>query len=301
MDEAIKAAKEKGEDTASIFERKRNNLAEQRESVKAECQAHPTICALTLREYANQALDSVDTLIGRLYFDRSVVAFTHEESAKDNAVIDNYTNGTGQSLEYVLNGAKFLGGEDTKFSMTGKSIKTRVHNQQVNPSNSAPEVVVIKTESGKKGNWNKDLNKLQPNTIYHVDGNKTYHTDALTRTSVVESTLKLSKNSRNSYQQTKAGKSGNVGDEGGHLIASIFNGPGEKLNIVPMDGNLNKSAWKKMENKWANALKNDHQVQVKIDISYKDKGTRPDSFSVTYQIGNEQPIREGFINAPGGK
>lgn len=27
---------------------------------------------------------------------------------------------------------------------------------------------------------------------------------------------------------------------GGYLIASIFNGPGEKLNLVPMDGNLNK-------------------------------------------------------------
>lgn len=26
----------------------------------------------------------------------------------------------------------------------------------------------------------------------------------------------------------------------GHLIASIFNGLGEKLNLVPMDGNMNK-------------------------------------------------------------
>lgn len=48
-------------------------------------------------------------------------------------------------------------------------------------------------------------------------------------------------------QQCKAGKCGVSGDEGGHLIASIFGGLGEKFNIVPMNGNLNKRAWKKME------------------------------------------------------
>ncbi len=34
----------------------------------------------------------------------------------------------------------------------------------------------------------------------------------------------------------------------GHLIASVFNGPGERLNLLPMNGNLNKGAWKAMEN-----------------------------------------------------
>ncbi|HGX8801968.1 TPA: DNA/RNA non-specific endonuclease, partial [Escherichia coli] len=45
--------------------------------------------------------------------------------------------------------------------------------------------------------------------------------------------LVASKSDRNTYQQCKAGKCGSSGDEGGHLIASIFNGPGEKLNLVP--------------------------------------------------------------------
>jgi len=43
-------------------------------------------------------------------------------------------------------------------------------------------------------------------------------------------------------------------DEGGHLIASIFKGPGEQINYTAMDGNLNKGAWKRMENKWAEAF-----------------------------------------------
>jgi hypothetical protein len=34
-------------------------------------------------------------------------------------------------------------------------------------------------------------------------------------------------------------------DEGGHLIASIFNGPGEQVNFAAMDGSLNKGAWKR--------------------------------------------------------
>lgn len=305
LNKAVKEAKEKGEDTAPLFERKRNHLAQEREQVKAECLAYPTLCGSRLRWYANHALEPVESFAGRLYFDRDVIAFTQEESAKDNAVIDNYTNGFGQALEYALVTAKSLNGEEPRFSMTGKSIRPGIHNSQEKQPDSKPEVVVVNTrddwKSGSKNNWTKELNKPKSNEVYHLDGNKTYHTDELGRTKSVESSLVFSKNDRNAYQQSKAGKSGNAGDDGGHLIATIFNGPGEKINTVPMDANLNRGAWKKMENKWADALKNGHQVQVKIDVSYKDNGARPDHFSVTYQVGNERPIRERFENAPGGK
>ncbi|MEI2264979.1 DNA/RNA non-specific endonuclease [Erwinia sp. CGal63] len=145
------------------------------------------------------------------------------------------------------------------------------------------------------------MNNPQPNTPHRVDDNKIFKTDSLGRTESVESSLAWSKNDRNTYQQCKAGKCGVVGDEGGHLIASIFNGPGEKLNLVPMDGNLNKGAWKKMENTWANALKDGKKVDVKIEPSYSGSNVRPDSFSVTYRIDTERPVREVFNNAPGGK
>jgi filamentous hemagglutinin len=52
-----------------------------------------------------------------------------------------------------------------------------------------------------------------------------------------------------------AGKCGVSGGEGGHLIASIFNGPWERLNLLSMNGNLNKDTWRSMENAWASALK----------------------------------------------
>lgn len=164
---------------------------------------------------------------------------------------------------------------------------------------SGKNIVVV--DSGKKGAWNKAMNKLEPNTVYKVDGNKTYHTDELSRLSDIKATLELSKNDRNTYQQCKGGKCGNPGDEGGHLIASIFGGPGERLNIVPMDGNLNKGAWKAMENSWAKDLKAGKKVDVQIQPIYSDNSKRPSSFNVTYSVDNGRPTRVNIDNAPGGK
>ncbi|EGJ4616552.1 filamentous hemagglutinin, partial [Escherichia coli] len=159
---------------------------------------------------------------------------------------------------------------------------------------------IVVVNSGKKGAWNQAMNKPEPNTVYKVDGNKTYQTDALGRTSSVEGILVASKSDRNTYQQCKAGKCGSSGDEGGHLIASIFNGPGEKLNLVPMDGNLNKGVWKQMENTWANALKDGKQVNVKIEPVYTGENKRPESFSVTYSIDGGRPVIKDISNTPGG-
>nr|WP_306310609.1 DUF637 domain-containing protein [Xenorhabdus aichiensis] len=299
LDRQVKAAKEKGEDTTPIFEKMRKSLAEDRDMVKTTCKDSPTICGAAHRELANEAIGEFQG-IGEFYFDRDVVAFVKTETDKDNAVINDYISTKGEILEYVFNGAEILVGNETKFSIKGKSTNS-AHNQQTNPSGSSPTVVVVKTDSGTKGNWNKDLNKPQPNTIYHVDGNKTYHTDALGRTNNIEASLNLSSNDRNSYQQRKSGKQGNPGDDGGHLIATIFTGPGEKLNIVPMDANLNRGNWKRMENSWANALKEDRQVSVKIEAVYSDNSVRPDKLTVRYQIDNEKPVRETFQNKPGGK
>ncbi|WP_088246022.1 contact-dependent inhibition effector tRNA nuclease [Escherichia coli] len=160
---------------------------------------------------------------------------------------------------------------------------------------------IVVVDSGKKGAWNKAMNKPEPNTIYKVDGDKTYHTDNLARPTQVEATLSANVKDRNGYQQCKAGRCGNLGDEGGHLIASIFNGPGEKLNLLPMDGNLNKGAWKSMENTWAKALSEGKDVKVNIQPSYTGNSVRPDKFYVEYSINGGRPVSETFKNVPGGK
>ncbi len=158
----------------------------------------------------------------------------------------------------------------------------------------------VEVRSGGKGSWTKELNKPEPNTIYKVDGNKVYQTDSLGRVEKVESSLSLTKNDRNTYQQCVTGKCGISGDEGGHLIASVFNGPGERLNLLPMNANLNKGAWKKMENAWASALKEGKSVSVKIEPIYNGSSVRPDRFTVRYSIGGDRPAIIDFKNSPGG-
>ncbi|MDR6675090.1 hemagglutinin repeat-containing protein [Xanthomonas sp. 1678] len=157
----------------------------------------------------------------------------------------------------------------------------------------------VDVSAGQKGGWSKELNKPEPNTVYNVDGNKVYRTNSNGDVEYVEANLSLSTKDRNTYQQCKAGKCGLADDEGGHLVASIFDGPGEKLNLVPMNSNLNKGAWKAMENEWADALKEGKSVKIKIEPSYTGNG-RPDKFNVTYQIGSEPPIVQTFRNSPKG-
>ncbi|WP_373453004.1 MULTISPECIES: DNA/RNA non-specific endonuclease [Burkholderia] len=68
------------------------------------------------------------------------------------------------------------------------------------------------------------------------------------------------------------------------MIASILNGPGEKLNIVPMDSNLNRGAWKQLENSWADALNAGKQVKVSIEPQYQGDSRRPEGFNITYVV-----------------
>ena len=171
-------------------------------------------------------------------------------------------------------------------------VRTRVHYKL--------KIVTIETESGSKGNWNELLNNPEPNTRYIIDGNKIYDTDHLGRVVRVEATLKLDTLDRNTYQQLKAGKQGIEGDEGGHLIASILNGSGEKINLLPMNSNLNRSLWKKLENGWAKSLQEGKTVKVKIEPVYQGTDIRPIKFKISYSIDNGRFIQTKLLNQAGG-
>jgi len=166
---------------------------------------------------------------------------------------------------------------------------------------------IIELNPGKKGGWNKLLNgKLEPMANYQV-GDYLYKTDELGRVKSVSGELDLSKVDRNTYQQGKAGKidgikDGLAADEGGHLIASIFKGPGEQINYAAMDGNLNKGAWKSMENDWAKALKGEppQRVEVEINAIYDGNSKRPSAFDVFYEIDGQEEF-VSFRNVAGGK
>ena len=139
--------------------------------------------------------------------------------------------------------------------------------------------IIIET-SVVKGNWNKALNsELKPNTIYKVD-DYSYFTDEAGRVNKVSGELKLETKDRNVYQQGKSVdvKNGIKGDDqGGHIIARVFNGPGEQINYVPQTAKLNNGEWKSM---------------VDIQIIYNSNSKRPKRFEVKSIIVDKKGIQE---------
>ena len=127
---------------------------------------------------------------------------------------------------------------------------------------------------------------LRPNITYTTDAGYTYTTDSFGRIRSAGGTLTLDKASRNNYAQRKEAKKGRSGDEGGHLIATIFKGSGDIDNLVPMSQKLNRSDYKILENRWKKALEKDppDTVQIKVEPIYRGESKRPISFEIKYKI-----------------
>ncbi|MBN1008239.1 DNA/RNA non-specific endonuclease [Amphritea pacifica] len=165
---------------------------------------------------------------------------------------------------------------------------------------------VTELAPGEKGGWNKALNgELKPNHKYKV-GDYFYETDDHGRVNRVSGELNLNTRDRNTYQQGKSGKEDGIkdglsDDDGGHLIASIFDGAGEQINYSPMNSNLNRGAWKSMEKRWADALKTKPPKEVKVEIQpiYDGESKRPSKFVAKYTIDGE-PFKSIFKNKPKG-
>lgn len=86
-----------------------------------------------------------------------------------------------------------------------------------------------------------------------------------------------------------------IGDDAGHLFGDRFGGSPDLDNLVSQDGHLNRSEYKAMENIWEEALSENKNVTVSIDIEYSPGGTRPAGFDVNYTIDGE-PFHQYFIN-----
>lgn len=155
-------------------------------------------------------------------------------------------------------------------------------------------------------NFTKDEKRrkvLKPNVQYTTPEGYTYRTDELGRIVSCEGTLKKGLAERNEYAQRIVGREDRLpDDEGGHLIASIFKGSGDIDNLVPINANLNKGEWKKLENIWKKALnaKPPKKVQVKITPVYEGTSKRPARFKIKYTINNRLRKKD-FKNAPGGQ
>ncbi|WP_198517303.1 DNA/RNA non-specific endonuclease [Vibrio sp. HA2012] len=159
-------------------------------------------------------------------------------------------------------------------------------------------------QRGTKGDWNKLANNPEPNTNYQFENGYSYKTDSNGRVDSVEADLQLYPWDRNTYQQKVSGREcRNPDDCGGHLIASMFGGPGEGINLVPMNGKLNGSGgeWYKFETQWRNILGKGGSVKVKIEPKYSGNSKRPDSFKVSYSTNGGRKITRILKNTPTGE
>ena len=67
-----------------------------------------------------------------------------------------------------------------------------------------------------------------------------------------------------------------------------------------MNSNLNRGAWKQMENNWFKALQEGKTVKVKIEPLYRGTDTRPTDFRVLYSFDNGKFNKITFKNSPEG-
>ncbi|MBP5365246.1 MAG: DNA/RNA non-specific endonuclease [Bacteroidales bacterium] len=160
---------------------------------------------------------------------------------------------------------------------------------------------------GEKGNELLNFEPLIRNTRYEVDGIE-YYTDALGRVEHTKVDLgkhidKIDKravetaDTRLGNQQTRAVdiKDGDKGaDQGGHIVAARFFGPGEQINLYPQSATLNQGAWKVMEDEWAKSLKDGKKVEIEIKAIFDGESKRPDGFQVDFWIDGVEYNRPFF-------
>ena len=143
--------------------------------------------------------------------------------------------------------------------------------------------------------------KLKPSIRYKAgEYDYLYETDELGRISKFETdNLQLTKReSRLPHNPNTPGKE--IGDHAGHLAGDRFGGSPELDNLVSQSSNVNLSQYKRLENKWANAIKEGKQVKVDVNVKYDGDSLRPVEFKVKYEIDGKY-YEKDIINKVGDK
>lgn len=72
------------------------------------------------------------------------------------------------------------------------------------------------------------------------------------------------------------------GDHAGHLAGDRFGGSPKLDNMVSQSQHVNLSDYRKIENIWAQAIKQGKEVAVNVEVRYDKNGLRPTEFIVEY-------------------
>lgn len=147
------------------------------------------------------------------------------------------------------------------------------------------DLTVHKEKSGRAARWNDDLMAPEPSSVYVVDDRYLYATDQAGRVTHAEGWLgwlpsKENDERRNLGAQREAGEPDRQrNDDGGHLFATSFDGPGEAINLTAQSRTQNQAVkgsdnWRRMEESWQALRAAGIQVHASIDVRYDDGTTR---------------------------
>lgn len=83
--------------------------------------------------------------------------------------------------------------------------------------------------------------------------------------------------------QGEAADRGIEGDQGGHIIGHRFVTDQGLKNLFPQNGNFNVSAYKTLENEWADWIESGKDVRITVDLTPKGQD-RPNHVRVSYEV-----------------
>ena len=127
--------------------------------------------------------------------------------------------------------------------------------------------------------------KLLPNIRYQAgEFDYFYETDHLGRLKEFK-TDKLQLTERTERLKHNPDTPGKLStDHSGHLAADRFGGSPELDNLVSQSAKVNLSEYRKLENRWAQAIQEGKNVKVKVKVLYRMDDPRPSGFDVRYEI-----------------
>lgn len=204
----------------------------------------------------------------------------------DSSIPDGLTNEESTALQNLSDQGVDAFSDHDYISATEGS---PVHQSQNTSSDGAFEGDADVTDNIITDGSHLENGKLKPNVTYKTGEHDYFYTtneDGLIVNARTDDLQFKKHERRHKHNPNTYGKK--PGDHAGHLIGDRFGGSPELDNLVSQAENVNKREYRKIEERWAKALKNGQKVTVNIDIHYDGGGVRPSSFDVTYTIDGVQ-------------
>ena len=209
-----------------------------------------------------------------------------------------------RSVGMIIPGAKYLKAAKkltgvlgiSRLIRTEKNVPVRLPAGKP-ASSSIPLEDLGRIKPGSKDIYMPDGKSLRPNIQYKAgEFEYLYKTDEAGRLSQFKTdNLQLTeRDKRLRHNPNTPGKQ--EGDQAAHLAADRFGGSPELANLVSQSSHVNLSEYRKLENKWAKAIKEGKNVQVEVNVIYEGASKRPAKFVIVHTIEGKDSVKTTILN-----